>query len=62
MAKKLKWEGTTFTKEASVTFPKPVKCDGCEAKVKKAEIYRSKNGKTFWCPECVMIVESEQRR
>lgn len=61
MAKKLKWEGVTYTKQASATFSTPVKCDGCEYKVKKADIFTSKDGRAVWCADCVSIVESEGR-
>jgi ribosomal protein S27E len=61
MAKKLKWEGLTYTKQASAKFGSPVKCDGCEHRVRKAEIFSSRDGKTVWCGNCVAIVKAEGR-
>lgn len=61
MPKKLRWEGLTFTKQASAAFSTPVKCDGCETRVKKAEIFTSRKGKAIWCADCVGIVEAEGR-
>lgn len=58
MPKKLKWEGLTFIRQAAATFSTPMKCDGCETKVKRAEIFSSKKGKAVWCADCVAIVEA----